>query len=894
VLTIGKLTPGRAAYYVEQLPGRQDEYYTADGHGDGGVWTGSAATLLGLDGVVNPDDFRRVLDACHPASGGPLGVPRTTGLRLAGFDLCISAPKSVSVAWALGPREVANAVVAAHDRAVDQVVAALEVEVVRARRGAGGSQVIDTDGVVAAAFAHRTSRAGDPQIHSHVVVANLTPDKTGRWTAIDGSRVFRWAKTLGFLYQASLRAELSQVLGMRWAPVQKGAADLAGMDREAIEAFSKRTAQIVAVTGGAHVSLAAAKTATLATRAPKASVPDLDSLRQRWQHEAADLGLDAAAIVGLTGPRTLADLHVDALLPVLLGPTGLTAQASSFDRRDVLQALAAASPSGASSASLLTAADRVLAHPDVIPLAADRPAGPRYSTTELLAVETAMLERARNRRDAGLAVAQPQLLDQVVSQRPSLSDEQRRMVSTLVNSGSGVEMVVGRGGAGKTFALDAARAAWDLSGYHVIGAALAARAAAELQAGAGIPATTLDHLLADLDRPGPLAGLAPGTVVVVDEAAMIGTRKLARLLDHAAHDGAKVVLVGDYRQLPEIDAGGAFAALSEAVPTVELVDNRRQRHAWERAALDQLRSGSVTESFAAYRAAGRVTVASGADAAREAMVADWWLARQTGLDAAMYALRRADVDDLNYRARRHLDAVGLLGSERLTIASREFAVGDGVLCLRNDRRLGVRNGTLAAVARVDLAAGEVTLTDGTRLPRDYLAAGHLAHSYATTIHKSQGATVDRAFLLGSEGLYREAGYVGLSRARQGTDLYIVGPPPGVEVETDPVVRTIRHLAESKAQTMAAEQLQRRAVLVDPAPWLIQALGPPPVSGRDRTVWAQRAERLAVYHDIYDVTDTRHPIGPRPDEPNQRRAWELARLTIVEHHRGRGLDHGLEL
>ena len=336
------------------------------------------------------------------------------------------------------------------------------------------------------------------------------------------------------------------------------------------------------------------------------------------------------------------------------------------------------------------------------------------------------------------------------------------MVSVLTGSGDGAQVVVGRAGAGKTFALDAARAAWEASGHPVVGVALAARAAAELQAGAGIPSSTVDRLLADLERPGPLSGLAPGTVVVVDEAGMLGTRKLARLLDHAEQWRAAVVLVGDPRQLPEVAAGGAFSALARSLPVSELKENRRQAEAWERVALSELRSGSVTEALNAYERSGRVRLAPSADSSREAMVEAWWSSRQAGEDAMMYALRRADVDDLNARARARLKAAGGLGDEPAEVAGREFAVGDKVMCLRNDYRLGVSNGTVGTVASVD--QGDVVLADGTHLPLSYLKAGHLTHAYASTVHKAQGATVDRAYLLGSDQLYREAGYVGMSRA----------------------------------------------------------------------------------------------------------------------------------
>ena len=289
------------------------------------------------------------------------------------------------------------------------------------------------------------------------------------------------------------------------------------------------------------------------------------------------------------------------------------------------------------------------------------------------------------------------------------------------------------------------------------------------------------------------------------------------------------------------------------------------------------------------------------------MVDDWWTAHQNGQRAAMYALRRSDVDDLNQRARQVLDHHGQLGAERLEVGSREFAVGDTVLCLRNDRRLGVRNGTASTVTALDPDAGHVTLADGTVLPHTYLADGHLGHGYATTIHKAQGATVDRAFLLGSRTIYREAGYVGLSRAREGTDFYIVAPPPDRHLDgPDPVTETLRRLGTSQAQTLAVEQLypdsqaplprgaDRQAALSDPAPWMIEALGPPPLAGPDRGHWARDVERIAAYRDSYAVADPADALGPEPGDADQRRAWNLARLTVLEHQRDLEVEKGLTL
>ena len=266
------------------------------------------------------------------------------------------------------------------------------------------------------------------------------------------------------------------------------------------------------------------------------------------------------------------------------------------------------------------------------------------------------------------------------------------MVRTMCSSGDGVEIVEGVAGAGKTFALAAARDAWPASGYR--GDRLLTRrprceAAPRRRRHPGLD-----------DRPAPrhtrhTTTLDDTTVLVVDEAAMVGTRKLARLLAHAKTAGAKVVLVGDPCQLPEIEAGGAFPGLQDRLGASHLTDNRRQTDAWERATLAELRAGDPDRAFDAYLAHDRVHHAATDDDAREQLVDEWMTARVEGDDVLMVAARLADVDDLNRRARHMLRDEDYLGDDQVVLGGRPFAEGDKVLALRNDYRLGMLNGTRA-------------------------------------------------------------------------------------------------------------------------------------------------------------------------------------------------------
>ena len=229
-----------------------------------------------------------------------------------------------------------------------------------------------------------------------------------------------------------------------------------------------------------------------------------------------------------------------------------------------------------------------------------------YSTMQMLRLERGLVTNAQARLGAGVAVVSPAIIDAELTARPRLSDEQARMVRQLTSSGNGVDIVLGVAGAGKTSGLECARAAWESSGHHLFGVALAARAAAELDAQSGIASRTLDSFLTTLDR--GHQRLPARAVLVVDEAAMVDTRRLARLLDHASTADAKVVLVGDDHQLPEIEAGGAYSGLLRRLPAVVLAENRRQHDPIDRQALAELRTGNAEAAVQRLMANGRITL----------------------------------------------------------------------------------------------------------------------------------------------------------------------------------------------------------------------------------------------------------------------------------------------
>jgi conjugative relaxase-like TrwC/TraI family protein len=802
VLSIGKLTAGREDYYLASVADGVEEYYLGAGEAKG-RWRASSQSLLRLNGEVRGDELRAVLAGEDPASGAELvsGACR----KVQGFDLTFSAPKSVSLLHALGDRDTSRAVVAAHERAVDAALGWLEREACRIRRGHAGVIVQDGAGFVAAGFRHRTSRLGDPQLHTHVLVANMAQGPDGRWSALDGRPLYRMLRTAGFLYEAELRAGLTKRLGVAWRPAVKGIAEIAEVPTRVLRAFSKRRVAIERHLDAVGLSsTAAARVATLATRPVKTAI-EAGELAGRWRREADAVGFGQFEVgLFLTNARAAISPR-SQVIGTLSQPSQelsrrLTEHASSFDRPDVLRAFSESARFGASVAQVEAATDKFLASSHVVRLDDGS-----FSDPSLVAVEAELLTIAAAGRDQHVAqVPAADVNDAIASSEVRLSREQQRMVRHLTRSGHGVDVVIGAAGAGKTTALAAARQAWEASTVDVVGCALAARAAQQLADGAGIPSVTIAKVLKHLDKGKRLRG----GVLVVDEAGMVGTRTLHRLARATAEAGAKLVLVGDPRQLPEIEAGGAFAALVQTCDAVVLSENRRQRDRVERRVVRDLRHGRTGRALRRLQRHGRVVLSGDP---RGAMIAEW---AARGGDALMLATRRSDVAWLNDAAQQHRADRGELIGAALELDDRRVHVGDRVVCGRNDPGLGVLNGTSGVVTTIDHQACVMTIAVGeerVELPRWYVAE-HVELGYASTIHKSQGATVDHALVFADAGLYNEAGYTALTRGRHTNTLYAstheaiaVDGHGRARERDDPLRDVINQVRRSQAQRLAIDR-----------------------------------------------------------------------------------------
>ncbi len=936
MLSIAKLRVGQEAYHLSGVAQSLDDYYTGAGESVG-QWIGGGAARLDLTGDVRPDDLRAVLAGLAPGTGGldPNGNQlRTSARRVPGFDLTFKLPKSASVLYAVSddPR-VQGAIIDAGETAVREAVAWLEREAIRANRGSHNKAWLDkqqaldptnttqwrphritTHGVVAAGFRHRTSRAGDPLLHWHVLVANLVEGNDGRWSAFAHPEIYRSAKTAGQIFQAVARRELTASLGVDWVR-GRHVQEIAGVPSQLLEVFSKRRAEIESwlSTNGRADTPKAAQEATLATRRGK---PEREG-------ERLDAGWKREAIAEGWGPEQAEQLIVQANQSVAGDPVGevwrlaavgfddtgdadhyertvepeewianllrreLTQTSTTFTRFELTEAVATRIGTGATVATIDRVVARVLASDLVIAVhEPDTPAPrgrARYTSRDMLAVEQRLIAAF-----TATNTNQPlptDIVESAIAERVTIGVDQAAAVRTLCAATGPVAVLVGPAGTGKTFTLDTVRDAYQRSGYQVIGAAPSARAAIELHAGANIPSRTLHSLLASWER-GHQQPTAD-TVVVIDEAGMTDVRLLERSISLVREAGGRVVLVGDHHQLPEIDAGGGFSAATTRTSTVaELTVNRRQHAPWEQDALAELRAGNITIAVRAYLDHDRVTVADDRQQMIEIAIDQWAQARSDGRHVVLLAGTNELVDVLNDAARRQLIENGELAADLDGhYGHRGYRIGERIVLRRNSDRartldaqqVTVANGQTGTVTGIGNGALCVILDDHysiITLDETYLAhGGRVDHAYALTTTRAQGGTWEQAITVGLDGLYREAAYVDMSRG-QHTNLLVITRPEAEQYDLlarDPLERHDRHgiplpteepgtIDDELVDTFERSRAKRLAHTIDPNVTTVDALARRPLDQLEaRLTHCRRIERLANEHIGADINELRTAI-----------------------------------
>lgn len=884
MLSIGKIALGQHRYYEQQVARGGDDYYSGRGEAPG-EWIGAGTEALGLSGRVQAEQFNALIAGLDPRDPSARLRSSPRDPKIAAFDLTFSAPKSVSILFAIAPEATSGALAACHEEAVRAALSYLEDTAVMVRRGHGGEHVEPAEGLIAAAYRHRMSRALDPQLHTHVVAGNLARGPDGRFTALHSTLLYAAAKTTGTLYQAHLRALVSERLGLEWGEVHNGAAELADVQRPVIEHFSTRRHEMQreAEAGGIGLGTkASAERAALATRERKQYGLETHTWREEVRARAGELGLGAQEVAELlqaSSERAADGLAVRdgvderAFGDRLAGAEGLTERTNTFDEHPVLQEFAGAARQGALVPEVRAQGQRFAERADIIPTARGE-----MTTAELISCERRLIASAIGRADEGAGIVDSSLVDRALdgADRP-LNVEQAAAVRAVLSNGHGVSVIQALAGTGKTYTAGVLRQVYERAGYEVLGVAPTGRGTRELTEEAGVSARTLDRLLIDVENLGD--ELPEGCVLILDEAGMAPTRHTARLLQAAEQAAAKVIAIGDPGQLASVQAGGWLAAVGRAVGVIHLTEVMRQRDPAERRALAALHERRPHSYLEWADRAGRIQTFSEPADARVQAIDEWAHATATvGPGQAVMIARDNDTRDaLNHAARELRRDLGALGEER-TFDDLKLAVGDRVICRRNDRELDVDNGMRGTVRHLD--PDRVVIDTDSGLVRELssaYAAEHLEHAYALTGHGMQGGTVEAATVVATpHDLTAGWSYTALSRARGQTRLLIYEDSYAEErsefAPTDQtpatnrdelLARIARRMLERDDEDLAIEQLPG-AGRADDADAVRAASSPGELRQERAAARAQVTPAIASPERLHELADRVEQLRTRID------------------------------
>jgi conjugative relaxase-like TrwC/TraI family protein len=844
MMTASSIGAGKAGGYARYLEGktvapeRGDYYLTPDGQltEAPGRWLTAPETLARL-GVypaapVDGADFIALMEGRHPGTGAWLRRAGADGSRGGGIDVTFSAPKSVSVVWALGDPWQREQIEAAHTRAVERSMRYLKerVPVVRRRYGAEVVEEPAKD-VIAAAYRHTTARgvsgaeAPDPQLHTHVVITGAVRDD-GRIVAVASRPVFRGLREVGAFY----RSALAQELAGEGYPIEQGTGrdgkyfEIAGVPAGLRDAFSSRHREIAkaaerfrAKHGRApergeirDIALENRRAKELATRG---------DLQRAWARTGERHGFTADEAVHLVG----APLHTRPEQPIEDRiEAKLTEHEAVFDA-GLLRAVALEQSAGELGPEEAIAVTReMVGDRRVLTLE-----GGRMTTLAVRAQEQAIERRTvelaepagrdvgeRARADASREVAE------CIGAPLSVEQEQ---ALRAVTGPERIAVLIGPAGTGKGVVIDAAARAEQIAGREVFGVAVSGSTAERL--GADSPALagqtlTLDALVVRANT-GRLP-IGADTTVILDEAGMVDHKRMDALTEVVERSGAKLIAVGDGKQLPSIGPGGMFDRIAGQAPTAELADIHRTSDPEERKAWAALRAGEPERAMAHYQARGQLNMTDTRDHAAEAAVQRWGSLTETH-DIRQVALiadaSNVEIDRLNASA-QHLRAErGELGSSELPLPHQHYGLreGDLIAFTKQHRTPGearVENGARGEVARIHELGLTVTLDGSDRHVN--VGAGDLESlrlGYAQHVYRQQGATVERSVVLtGGWQTSKESAYVQASRARGGTEWFLAREELGLEGQDE---RRINRLADKMRGSRAHTPSLAHPELPDP-------------------------------------------------------------------------------
>ena len=780
-----------ATYYQEHSA----DYYVEDLDHQG-VWIGQGAETLGLEGAIERDAFQLSLAGFV---GGHQVQNAGKENRQMGWDLTFSAPKSVSIVWAGAEAPHKHEIELAHQRAVEVAFDYLEANTIT-RRGHDGA-IHEEAKLVASRFNHHTSREGDPQLHSHVVVSNFSVREDGTVGTI-GSRVFYENKmAAGALYQVELAWQM-QKLGYKIEHGIKGTFRLSNVTQEAERLFSKRDKQIDDLARERGIeSYAGTRGIVLATRANKV-ISDLSEREEAWGREAREHS------VYLNVERDRLGLEPGKSDDKILSEASqkLTAKQSTFKENTLLRETALASFGSRSGGEVRELVKEAQGRGYIVSLE-----NGLLTTPDMAKIELGIMARVERmatyqnfKVDSEMAIKEG--IDTGQGNKIAFSYEQRVAINVATRA-SALAVIQGRAGVGKSTMLAAVRESYEQEGWKVQGIALAGVAAQNLQKESGIESKTIASWL-------PYQQIDSRTVVIIDEAGMVGSKQMAEVIQKVEQSKAKLILVGDERQLQPIAAGGILHAIDQKVAQIApeystvVKDIWRQREEWMREVVTMAAQGKTGEALEALEQKNKINFYQDSSQARTALVDEFIEKNRKDFSEGIILTNMTqDAQKINEEIRTKLQEQKIVEERGVEFDNGtraiDIAKGDRIIFTRNDYNLDVRNGQRAMVSQVtSRGIINAVLDNGETKRINIQQYKHMEYGWAATTHKAQGATVERAMVYGFAGesmSSQQATYVQISRAREETKLYIVAGERGVEREGMSLKMDAQHRGEALEQ-----------------------------------------------------------------------------------------------
>ncbi len=782
-------------------------YYTRIG-GDvegRGLWFGEGAAALGLSGEVHPNILRNLFEGKSPDGQEQLVRRGHNKKRQGGWDLTFSAPKSVTMLWALGSPEQKAAVEAAHMKAVEKALKEIEALAGFTRISSPLGKEFVKVKLTFGGFTHATSRESDPDLHTHCLLVNMGILPDGRTGFVYTREIFRMKMLGGLIYRQTLAHELQKSLGIDF--VQKRTwMEVAGIPEWLCARFSKRRRQVLEHLEARGMSgpQAAAESAK-ATRRGKEMKPS-EELHAQWREEAFRERWITQECFDRLPKR---DLSVRRQVDIHAAIDSLLAKRSHFTERQLLQRVLERNQANAFSYDQLREATNQAIRGLVDLGVHDRQR--HFTTKDVVLREKYLLDHSKEGKDLRRHIVPERRL---LKAGKGLSQDQLEGLRHIAGLPGQVTVLQGYAGTGKSSLLAAAKKAWESSGFKVVGAAFSGRAAEELQGASKIRSHTVDRLLFQWAKSDSrVRPLDKKTILVVDEAAMLDSVKYGQLLGFVEKTGAKMVLVGDERQLPPIGPASMFTELGSVLGRNELTEIRRQRNPLLRMVVEEMAEGSVRKALKLLQRDKLIRLFETPEKVRQQMVQDWFRSGDPK-SALMLAVTREDALDLNLRAQTLRRNKGQLGLGFFTRNEVTFHMGERVLFRRNDRLLGVVNGSQGELVAFQPFKRIATfqLDNGKKVfvPVDRYRDLELA--YCRTTFSAQGATVDNTFILWNpEVQSREGTYVQASRSRYRSQFYLTQDEAGKDFES-----AIRAMEKSVAKDLAVTKAREHGKDLSPS------------------------------------------------------------------------------